>query len=68
MGIGEIKSPVPRDVEISQSASLKNIADVAVDVGLLQTEFETHGLTKAKISLDVLDRLRDAPSGKYGVE
>ena len=67
MGIGEIKSPVPRDVEISQSASLKDIAEVAVDAGLLPTEFETHGSTKAKVSLEVLDRLRDAPRGKYGV-
>lgn len=67
MGIPEIRSPVPKDVEISQSATLKDIADVAADAGI-QEEFVTHGRTKAKVSLRILDRLKDAPNGKYGIQ
>lgn len=66
MGIPEIKSPVPKDVEISQSAKLKDIAAVAADAGILPTEVETHGSTKAKVSLSILERLKDAPNGNYG--
>ena len=66
MGIPEIKSPVPRDVEISQSATLKDIAAVAADAGILPTEVETHGSAKAKVSLSILERLKEAPDGNYG--
>lgn len=64
MGI-EIKSPVPSDVEISQSAVLKDIGDIAAASGIQADELETYGTHKAKVSLNILDRLKDASSGKY---
>ena len=66
MGIAELKSPVPTDVEISQDATLKEISAVADEAGLLPSEIETHGATKAKVSLKVLERLKDTVDGNYG--
>ena len=60
-----IKSPTPSDIEIAQAAELKPIAQVAQELGLLPTEIELYGDYKAKIKLDVLERLRNAPQGKY---
>ncbi|GMH41033.1 hypothetical protein BSKO_08943 [Bryopsis sp. KO-2023] len=66
MGI-EKKHPVPSDIEVAQAAELKPISDIASKAGLLSEEFDTHGPTKAKVKLSVLDRLKDAPNGKYVV-
>ncbi|MGD9518500.1 MAG: formate--tetrahydrofolate ligase [Armatimonadota bacterium] len=54
-----------RDIEIAQQASLRPITDVAVELGVLPEELELYGPYKAKVSLGVLDRLADAPKGKY---
>lgn len=48
MGI-EIKTPVPRDFEISQSANLKPVAEIAKETGILEHELEPYGLSKAKV-------------------
>lgn len=61
----ELKSPVPADIDIAQAATLKPIAQVADEMGLLPGELELYGDYKAKIKLEVLDRLKDAPDGKY---
>lgn len=61
----DIKSPVPKDIEIAQSATLKPIRQVAHELGVLDSELELYGDFKAKIKLDVLDRLADIPDGKY---
>ncbi len=53
------------DLEIAQSVPLKPIAEVAADLGLLPDELYAYGPYKAKVSLNVLDRLRDRPNGKY---
>jgi methylenetetrahydrofolate dehydrogenase (NADP+)/methenyltetrahydrofolate cyclohydrolase/formyltetrahydrofolate synthetase len=38
---------------------------VAEEVGLLPSEIELFGQYKAKVRLEVLDRLKDVPNGKY---
>ncbi|GIW07097.1 MAG: formate--tetrahydrofolate ligase [Dehalococcoidia bacterium] len=53
------------DLAIARSVTLRPIADVAADLGLLPDETEPYGRTKLKVRLEVLDRLRDAPLGKY---
>lgn len=54
-----------QDIEIARAATLRPIVEVASDAGLTEDEIECYGRYKAKISLEVLDRLRDAPNGKY---
>jgi len=51
-------------LEIAQEAELRPIQDVAADAGLLPDEVEPYGRYKAKVSLSVIDRLRDRPDGK----
>jgi len=57
--------PVPSDIEIAQAAELKPIAQVAEEVGLRRDELELHGDYKAKVRLEVLERLMDVPDGVY---
>ena len=56
---------VPSDLEIAQAAECKPIMEIADKVGLLQEELVPYGWQKAKVSLDVLERLADKPNGKY---
>lgn len=58
-------TPVPSDIEIAQAAPLKPITQIAGELGLLDDEIELYGPYKAKVKLEVLDRLRDVPNGKY---
>jgi formyltetrahydrofolate synthetase len=51
-------------LEIAQDAELLPIETIAERMGLLPEEFEPYGRYKAKVSLDVVDRLRDAPDAK----
>jgi formyltetrahydrofolate synthetase len=51
-------------LEIAQEAELLPIETIAERTGLTPDEFEPYGRHKAKVSLDVLDRLRDAPDAK----
>lgn len=53
------------DLEIAQAAKLKPIAEIAKDLGLEEDEIEFHGKHIAKISLEVLERLKDKPNGKF---
>lgn len=62
-----LRRPVPSDIEVAQEASLKPIASLAEEIGLLPTELELYGETKAKVRLEVLQRLQQAPDGKYVV-
>ena len=61
----ELRQPVPADIDIAQAAVLKPIAQVAEEAGLLPEEIELYGDYKAKIKLEVLERLKDVPDGKY---
>jgi methylenetetrahydrofolate dehydrogenase (NADP+)/methenyltetrahydrofolate cyclohydrolase/formyltetrahydrofolate synthetase len=57
--------PVPSDIEIAQEAELKPIMQIADELGLLSSEIELYGNYKAKVRLEVLERLKDVPNGKY---
>ncbi len=61
----KIRKPVPSDLEIAQEAELKLITEVAGELGLLPEELELYGPYKAKVKLEVLERLKDIPDGKY---
>src|ERR1044071_4305865 len=54
-----------RDLEIAQEATLQPISEIASELGLIDDEVEQYGKYKAKISLEVLDRLKDKPNGKF---
>ena len=51
-------------LEIAQEAELLPIETIAERTGLTPDEFEPYGRFKAKISLDVIERLADRPNGK----
>lgn len=61
----KLRRPVPQDIEIAQEASLKRILRVAEECGILPNEIEFYGPYKAKIKLEILERLKDQPDGKY---
>ena len=61
----KLRYPVPSDIDIAQAAELKPIAQVAEEVGLRRDELELYGDYKAKVKLEVLDRLEDVPDGVY---
>lgn len=52
------------DIQIAQEATLKPIIDVAADLGLGADDLDLYGKYKAKIHLDVFDRVADRPDGK----
>jgi formate--tetrahydrofolate ligase len=52
------------DLEIAQAAQLEPIEAVASRLGLVPDEVELYGKYKAKVSLEVLDRLRDKAPGR----
>jgi len=56
---------VPSDLEIAQAAELRPIIEIAEKVGLEQKELVPYGWYKAKVQLDVLERLKNKPNGKY---
>ena len=56
---------MPADIDIAQEARLKPITQITDELGLLPEEVELYGPFKAKIKLDVLERLKDRPNGKY---
>lgn len=52
------------DIQIAREIKLKPINDIGRDIGLLPDELEPYGRFKGKVSLGVLDRLRDRPDGR----
>lgn len=61
----KITHPVPSNIEIAQAAELRPILDVAREVGLREDDLELYGKYKAKVHLEVRDRLKNQPNGKY---
>ena len=53
------------DLEIAQKAKMKPILEIAEKIGLKEDELDLYGRYKAKISLEVLERLKDRPNGHY---
>ena len=53
------------DIEISQSAAKRRIADVARErLGIAVENLEPYGHYKAKVSMDYIKTLKDRPNGK----
>jgi len=57
--------PVPSDIDIAQAAELLPAVKIAAALGLSEDDLDLYGKYKAKIHLDVLDRLKDRPLGHY---
>ena len=55
---------IPCDLDIARAASLKPIADIARAAGIHEDELELYGRHKAKVGLEILDRLNGSPTGK----
>ncbi len=53
------------DLAIAQEAKLKPITQIAAEAGINEDELEPFGAWKAKVKLDILERLNDRPDGKY---
>uniref|UniRef100_F1KRW4 C-1-tetrahydrofolate synthase, cytoplasmic n=1 Tax=Ascaris suum TaxID=6253 RepID=F1KRW4_ASCSU len=63
----DVLSPVPADIVVSRSQTPKPITLLAHEIGVLPSELDLYGKTKAKISLNILHRLQSHPNGKYVV-
>jgi len=61
----DLKTPVPSDIEIAQSVTLKPVTQIMEEVGLMPEEVELHGSFMAKVKLETLERLKDIPDGVY---
>jgi methylenetetrahydrofolate dehydrogenase (NADP+)/methenyltetrahydrofolate cyclohydrolase/formyltetrahydrofolate synthetase/formate--tetrahydrofolate ligase len=53
------------DLEIAQAAKLRPILEIAGELGLGEDDLDLYGKYKAKVHLDVLERFKDRPNGKY---
>ncbi|KDQ14131.1 hypothetical protein BOTBODRAFT_110444 [Botryobasidium botryosum FD-172 SS1] len=62
-----ILKDVPSDIEIARSQTPKPITQLAEEIGLLLTEYESYGKYKAKVEPNVLERLAHRTNGKYVV-
>ncbi len=58
-------SIVPSDIDIAQACKLKPIRQIADEAGILPEELELYGNYKAKVHLEVRERLAKRPQGKY---
>jgi formyltetrahydrofolate synthetase len=61
----KLLNPVPSDIDIAQAGKLKPILQIAEEVGLKESDLELYGPHKAKVHLNVRDRLAKRPNGKY---
>ncbi|MBS5275585.1 MAG: formate--tetrahydrofolate ligase, partial [Clostridiales bacterium] len=52
------------DIEIAQNAKMKDITEIAQNLGILPSELEPYGHYKAKINDSVFDRLHEKKDGK----
>ena len=52
------------DIEIAREATMVPVTEVAAGLGLSPDDLDAYGKYKAKIHLDVLDRLQSRPDGK----
>ena len=61
----KLLKPVPSDIEIAQAGKLKPILEIAKELGIKESELELFGPYKAKIKLEILNRLAKKKAGKY---
>ncbi len=52
------------DIEIAQEATMRPILEIAKEIGINEDEIELYGNYKCKVSLDIMERLKDRPDGK----
>ena len=52
------------DIEIAQEAKMLHIREVAEKLGIAEDELELYGKYKAKLSDELLERVKDEPDGK----
>ena len=64
MSVKTIK-PVPSDIDIAQATELLPIVRIAKMIGLGEDDLDLYGNYKGKIHLEVLDRLKERPLGRY---
>jgi formyltetrahydrofolate synthetase len=60
-----ILTRVPSDIEIAQAATPIPIDRIAEEAGIQPGELDLYGKTKAKVHLEIRDRLKNVPNGKY---
>jgi formate--tetrahydrofolate ligase len=53
------------DLEIAQRAKMKPIVEIAEALGIKEDEIELYGKYMAKVSLEILDRLKGRPNSKF---
>ncbi len=56
---------VPSDIEIAQAAKLEKVEAIAGKLDIKRDEIELYGDYKAKVKLEVLDRVKGNPDAKY---
>src|SRR5205809_7294687 len=61
----KLRTPLPSDIDIAQAGKLKPILQLAEEIGLKASDLELFGPYKAKVHLDVRERLARRPNGKY---
>lgn len=52
------------DIQIAQECTMEPIIEVAKKIGLTEDDLELYGKYKAKVSLNVWERVKDRPNGK----
>ncbi len=57
--------PVPSDLEIAQTATIRPVLEIAEQAGIGEDELDLYGRRKAKVHLSILERLQGAPRGRY---
>lgn len=63
----KLQAPVPSDIRIARAQVPKNITHLAEEIGVFPNELSQYGPKKAKVSISVLERLKDQKNGKYVV-
>jgi len=53
------------DIEIAQECKMKDIREIAAELGLSEDSLELYGNYKAKVKLEVIERFKDRPQAKY---
>ncbi len=52
------------DIEIAQQCKMEKITDIAAKLGIAEEDVEMYGRYKAKLSMDLIQRMESAPAGK----
>jgi len=60
-----MSTTVPSDIEISRAARVRPIGEIAAAAGIEPGELEPYGDVKAKVKLEILERVSKNPQGKY---